>query len=272
MVKQTAPEVFSGNEYHTPDDLSVSWILRTPRLGSLWFHLMFVFGLLRRSRRLALRNQFDEKAHKQAAFHYFRHIEKAGGKFHVTGLENLEKTSGPVVITANHMSLCETFVLPAMITPRKGKHSFVIKHSLTRYPLFGPVIRATHPVAVTRNNPRQDLKTVMRDGVRFLEEGRTVTIFPQTRRRQDFKRSEFNTLGERLAEKAGVQVVPLALKTDFLTAGRIIPDFGPIYPERHLHFAFGEPLGPGGNLKEKHREIIKFIETKLSQWGASCKE
>ncbi len=260
------------DQYHTPKDARVSPVYRIPLLRSPWFHLRFCLGLLRRSRRLAIRGGFDDQALRDAGFHYLRMMEQAGAKFHVAGLSRLDQVAGPVVVVANHMSLCETFVLPAMINPRKHAVSFVVKQSLVDYPIFGPVMRATRPVAVTRKNPREDFRRVMQQGSELLGQGRSVIIFPETRRRLVFRAEHFNTLGERLAERAKVPVVPVALRTDFLAHGRLILDFGPLRQERAVHFEFGEPLLPGGGLREKHQAIVDFIGGRLRQWGVACEE
>lgn len=270
-MASTAAEIFStGNEYHTPPSTAVPLAYKIPAFKSFWFHTSFICGLLRRSHKLAINHKFDHIAFQDAGYAYLKHIERAGGKFHITGLRNLDVVSGPMVIVANHMSLCETFVLAAMIGPRKGENSFVIKESLTRYPLFGPVVTKTKPITVTRKKPREDLRRVMEQGVEAIKQGRCVTIFPQNRRRVSFRASEFNTIGEKLAAKAGVPVLPVALRTDFLAPGKIILDLSRIRPERPLNFEFAPPIPPEIDKKTKHQKIIKFISSRMEQWGIPC--
>lgn len=258
------------DEYHTPSGIKVPLINRTPGLRSFYYHSAFVCGLLRRSWRLTKQGRFDEIAHAEAGFFYLRHMERAGAKVHITGLDNLNKTEGPAVFVANHMSLCETFVLAPMIVARKQKNSFVIKESLSRYPVFGPIVSSTKPVTVTRKKPREDFKQVMRQGQELLDSGRSVTIFPQNRRRQYLRQSEFNTIGAKLAARAKVPLIPVALRTDFLAPGKIILDFGRIRPERPVCFAFGPPLGAEIDSRERHRLCLEFIRSRLQDWNIPC--
>ncbi len=264
-------ELFADNSaYHTPADTPISSIYRVPGLGSFWYHAAFVCGLLRRSRRQAVRGEFNERVHAEAGFTYMRHIERAGGKFHITGLQNLDTIPGPAVFVANHMSLCETFVLAPMIVARKGKNSFVIKESLSRYPVFGPIVSSTTPITVTRKKPREDFKQVMRQGEELLRNGRCVTIFPQNQRHQYFRSTEFNTLGAKLSTRAGVPLIPVALRTDFLELGKIILDLGPIHPERPLCFEFGPPIPPEVEARAKHQQVLEFIRSRLQKWDIPC--
>ena len=64
----------------------------------------------------------------------------------------LRHLDGPVVIIANHMSMLETVLIPGLVVP-VNELAIVVKESLLRYPLFGPVMRAVKPIAVTRRNP-----------------------------------------------------------------------------------------------------------------------
>ena len=69
-----------------------------------------------------------------------------------------------------------------------------------------------------------------------------------------------------LMRKAGVPVVPFALKTDFLGNGKRFRDFGPVRPEREVWFEFGAARKVEGNGQALQQEIIEFIGTRLAQW------
>jgi 1-acyl-sn-glycerol-3-phosphate acyltransferase len=165
------------------------------------------------------------------------------------------------------MSTFETFVLPAIVEPVKDT-TFVVKQSLMTYPVFGPVMRSRKPVTVGRENPRDDLTAVMEGGAERLAAGRSIIIFPQTTRTNVFDPKLFNTIGVKLARKASVPVIPVALKTDAWSNGRFLKEFGRIYPSRRAHFCFGEPLVIKSRGTEEHNVIIDFIRRKLEQWGA----
>jgi 1-acyl-sn-glycerol-3-phosphate acyltransferase len=188
-----------------------------------------------------------------------------GVRISVSNLDVLRELDRPVVFVANHMSTLETMVLPCLIQPFKDT-TFITKESLLRFPVFGPVLQARQPVVVGRQDPREDLRAVLEGGKERLAGGRSIIVFPQTTRSQVFDPARFNTIGIKLASRASVPVIPIALQTDAWGPGSRIKDFGPIDPDRPVRFAFGEPLTVRGNGREEHEQVIRFIQGKLEEW------
>jgi len=194
-------------------------------------------------------------------------VESAGGRFSVSGLKGLADHQGPLVYIANHMSLLDTLVLPCILLAFNSV-TFVVKEGLLRYPVLGSIIRAVHPIAVARQNPREDLKLVLNQGQALISQGCSIIIFPQATRSTVFDTASFNSLGVKLARKAGVAVVPVALKTDFQGNGRIIKDMGPVDPSKEIYIKFGEPITVEGSGQVTHQQIVTFITENLTAWGA----
>ena len=178
----------------------------------------------------------------------------------------LYSLSGPCVYVGNHMSTLETMVLPCLVQPARNT-TFIVKEALTRFPVFGPIMRSRDPIVVGRKDPRADLKTVLGGGQKHLDSGTSVIVFPQTTRSSTFDPAQFNTIGVKLARRAGVPVVPVALKTDAWEKGSLVKDFGPIRPEKKVHICFGEPLEVTGSGRDEHEAVIRFIQGKLHEWG-----
>lgn len=252
---------FTGSTYDTPDDLP-------RRLGDrLFFNTRwyFVSSYLKEVIKASSQTRkgiYDKPAWVKSSYNVMRLIEGCGGRFHLRGLENLHKCQGPVVFISNHMSTLETFVFPCIIAPLMDI-TFVVKQSLVKMPLFGPVMRSRNPIVVTRRNPREDFETVLTEGKKLLAGGVSVIIFPQGTRSVSFNPAEFNSLGIKLARAAGVPVVPVAIKTDFWGNGKYLKDFGPLHRDEPIWMVFGEPLKVQGNGKEEHQRVIEFIEKNL---------
>lgn len=215
----------------------------------------------------ARQSRYGDFEWAESSYDVFLALERAGVRIEITGADNVRNLDGPCVFISNHMSTFETFILPAIIEPIKDV-TFVVKMSLMTYPVFGPVMRSRKPVTVGRENPRDDLTAVLEGGAERLAAGRSIVIFPQTTRTEVFDPKLFNTIGVKLARKASVPVIPIALKTDVWANGRLLKDFGRIRPSRGAHFCFGEPLVIKGRGTEEHNVIIDFIRRKLEQWGA----
>jgi 1-acyl-sn-glycerol-3-phosphate acyltransferase len=217
---------------------------------------------------LALLGLYSTRRWEHGSRKILQAAERAGGRITIENLGAYARAGGPCVVIANHMSTLETFLLPGMLNPLHPV-TFVVKKSLTSYPIFGPVMRFCDPVTVNRKNPREDLQAVLSGGLERLKAGKSLVVFPQSTRLETFDPERFNSIGLKLAERAGVPVVPLALRTDFWPNGTVLKDFGPIQPERPIHFRFAEPqrIPNRQTARQMHQDILEFIQKALHEWG-----
>ncbi len=253
---------FQENSYHT-QPRPVSWLART--FPSLSFYRQ-VIGLVMRNGRLALKGQYDLAAWRTGSIETVEILERVGCECHITGLEHLQDLNEPCIFIGNHMSSLEAFVLPSILLTGKTDLTYVIKRSLTEYPVFKHIMNSRNPIVIDRVNPRDDLKTVMTEGAQRLKDGYSVIIFPQHTRAVEFDSESFNSIGIKLARKAGVKVVPVALKTWAWSQGTFLKDFGPIIPSRPVHFAIGAPIEIHGKGQEEHEQVVQFIQSHLNEW------
>ncbi|MBT8345076.1 MAG: 1-acyl-sn-glycerol-3-phosphate acyltransferase [Desulfofustis sp.] len=230
---------------------------------SLRFYPRFL-SVVCQSAIFAKRGKYTNEVWQKHSIKVLRALEKVGVDIGVTGLEHAKAVDGPVIFVGNHLSVMETVVLPSWILSHKP-FTYVIKQSLLEVPIFKHVMSSLDPIAVTRTNPRLDLKIVLEQGVERVKQGLSIMVFPQTTR-TPFNPEQFSTIGVKLARKAGVPIIPLALRTDAWQNGKIAKDFGKIVPSRKVFFAFGEPLVVTGKGSEEQLKIIDFIETSLAAW------
>jgi 1-acyl-sn-glycerol-3-phosphate acyltransferase len=256
---------FPENEYHTPANYKRS-IWDVLSLGtSAYFKIGFLQSVIK-NRNLALADKYDTAQWALSSYEILKFSEDCGAKYHITGFDYVDQVKDePVVFISNHMSTLETMVFPCLIAPVK-EVTFVVKDTLTTSKVFGPIMRARNPIAVGRKDSRKDLMTVMTEGQQKLKEGTSVIIFPQHTRRNDFRPEEFNSLGVKLAQKAGVKVVPMAIKTDFWENGKIIKDLGINRRTIPVFIKFGEPITVKGSGKEEHQFIVDFIQQNANEW------
>lgn len=209
---------------------------------------------------------YDDAAWVNNSMFMLKTLEKVGVEFEIAGLENVLGLKGPCVFVANHMSTLETFVMPCLIAPYK-KVTFVVKRALVEMPFFRYIMRSRNPIVVGRENPREDLKAVIDGGAEKIKQGYSIVVFPQTTRMLEFEPDKFNSIGIKLAIKAGVPVVPVALRTDAWVPGNIFKDLGRIDPSKKVSFRFGQPITVTGRGTKEHAETIEFISQNLSSWG-----
>ncbi|MDT8390011.1 MAG: lysophospholipid acyltransferase family protein [Lentisphaeria bacterium] len=259
---------FAPPEYHTPADVKPHWKFRF--LPGTTFLLLsdLVFGLMLKTRRKALNNQLTSADLSSICTQFAHQCERTGVKIHITGLDNIATDASPCVFVGNHMSTLETFLLPGIVHPFKPV-TFVVKESILKQRLFGPIMKSMDPIPVNRRDPKADLKKVLDEGIKTLKQGTSLIIFPQTTRTAVFDPSLFNTLGEKLAKRAGVPIVPVAVKTDFWSPGKVFKELGTIAPEKDIHISFGKPMDSAINPKQLHQDIIDTIVEKLTRWGVT---
>ena len=250
------------NDYHTPENShsTAASLLPTP------FFYLNATRVVFRAAGLAKKGLYDDERWIQDSCLIISLLEKTGCRLHVTGRNNFAQSSYPRVFVANHMSTLETFALPCLLNGEK-KLTYVVKKELVDYPVFKHIMRSRDPVVVGRSNPRDDFKTVMQEGTRRLKQGTSIIIFPQTTRSRRFDPEQFNSMGVKLAKRAEVPVVPVALKTDAWSTGRLLKDYGRIRPSRDVYFGFDSPMTVSGNGKKEHERCMEFISDRIDKWN-----
>ncbi len=260
QVQHSSPLTF--NKYDSPETRPGLFARLFPSLR-FYAHMLRVVWV---SGNLAKKHQYSGDSWVTSSLGMLDALEMAGVRVHVEGVEKFIGLQSPCVFIGNHMSTLETFILPCLIQPHKDV-TFVVKESLVNYPHFGWVLRARDPVVVKRQNPREDLATVLKEGAERLLAGRSVIIFPQSTRSGTLDLKLFNSIGVKLARNAQVPVVPVAIKSDAWGCGRILKDFGPIAPQIPVHFKFGAPITFTDTGKEAHQEVVEFIASSLEAWS-----
>ncbi|MDP1622069.1 MAG: lysophospholipid acyltransferase family protein [Bacteroidales bacterium] len=258
------PEITRENEYITSGD--------TPHLllDRLTFNSRFVFtelflNTVFKSRRQARKGKYYTNEWIDSSHEIFTNVERCGGRIHITGMDNIRNSREPVILLSNHMSTLETMIFPGIIQPLIDV-TFVVKDELVNHWAFKDVMQSRNPIVLSRANPREDFRIVMEQGMDRLRNNISIIIFPQSTRKVAFNPAEFNSLGTKLAAKAGVKVVPVAIKTDFWGFGKFSKYLGPIDRNKIVHIAFGEPITVNGSGKEEHLRVVDFIQSHLERW------
>ena len=194
--------------------------------------------------------------------------ESLGINVVVEGFDRRMKHDGPVVYLCNHMSTTETILLmPTLLA--FGPFSYVAKASLAHLPFLAKAAEHMRMVPVSRKSPREDLMTIFSVGVERIAQGNSMLIFAQGTRQPVFARKGWSSIGAKLAEKAGVPVIPIAVKTDCSPTrpdGKgWLKDFGTVDPSKEIRLRCGPPIA--GSSKEMHQKVFDWIKAQLEEWG-----
>ncbi|MBK1717451.1 lysophospholipid acyltransferase family protein [Thiocystis violacea] len=128
-----------------------------------------------------------------------------GLDYRVQGLEHLPKENA--IVLCKHQSAWDIIALRAFLP---ADQSWVLKEELTRIPIFGWALRHLQPIPIDRSVGRREITKLIREGLRFLNAGRWVIVFPEGTRVAPGTRQTYGIGGALLAERSGRPVVPIA--------------------------------------------------------------
>ena len=141
----------------------------------------------------------------------------------VEGRENLPAPGEVVVFASNHQSYLDIPVLLANIEPPPP---LLARRDLGQIPLLGLWMRQLGCVFVQREDARSGM-TALRHAQQVVEEGRSLVVFPEGTRSRGDGMNTFQAGAVRIAAKARVPVVPVAIDGSFrgfeAGGGRICP-------------------------------------------------
>ena len=223
-------------------------------------------GLIILSGWRAVRGTYDDKTWDASSRGVMSALESVGVRVEIENTAAFRNLEGPCVFVGNHMSTFEGLVYPCIINPHR-RVTYIIKKDLMKMPVLKHIFRSRDPILVSRKNPREDLREMLEGGEERLRRNISIIVFPQTTRTTEFDPEAFNSAGVKLARRAGVPIIPVAVRSDAWGCGRLVRDIGKIDPEKTIRLCFGEPLTVTGSGKEQHEACVDFIAQKLESWN-----
>lgn len=130
-----------------------------------------------------------------------------GVKYEVIGRENLKGLDAPIVVLSKHQSTWETLYLQILFFPA----STILKKQLLDIPFFGWGLRGLRPIAIDRDNPRDALRQVKAGGIKGIEDGLNIILFPEGTRMEAGERGKYARSGAEIAINSGAKIIPIAM-------------------------------------------------------------
>jgi len=159
-----------------------------------------------------------------------------GVKLTVKGKENLPE--GAVLYVANHRSIFDIFVGYSQVDRLTG---FISKKEVKKYPIVPWWMEFMNCLFLDRSSAKAGLKTILQ-AVDYAKNGISIFIFPEGTRSKDGTVAEFKAGSFKIAEKAGVPVVPVAFdrtediferQKPFIKSAKVTMSYGkPIYMDK----------------------------------------
>jgi len=129
-----------------------------------------------------------------------------GLKFTVTGAHNIP-TSGGAVLMINHLSYFDFAYAGLAAVPSKRLVRFMAKEEVFHHKISAPLMRGMHHIAVDRTAGAASFRTA----VNALRAGEIVGVFPEATISRSFELKGFKSGAVRMAQAAGVPVVPMII-------------------------------------------------------------
>ena len=182
----------------------------------------------------------------------------AGAKVSVVGGQLL-KSETPYIFAANHLSQFDIFAMQGYLGV---DFRWLAKKELFEIPVFGPAMRMAGYIPVDRSKGRQALKS-LNEAAERIAAGTSVIIFPEGTRSSDGKLHPFKSGAMVLAIKAGVPIVPVAIKGTY----EILPKGKYFAKPGEVNIMIGAPIetkelkaSQKQELAEKlHLEVAKML-------------
>ena len=171
----------------------------------------------------------------------------AGTKVIVKGEENIPQDTA-VLYVGNHLSL---FDIPITYVRVPRPTGYVAKVELKKVPLLRFWMTNLHCLFLDRKNIKQGLKTIL-TGIEKAKSGISICIFPEgTRNKNSDCVLPFHEGSFKIAEKAGVPIVPMVL----VNTASIFEDHFPKVKKATVIVEYLEPI----YLDKLEKEQKKFI-------------
>ncbi|MFW6693275.1 lysophospholipid acyltransferase family protein [Streptomyces sp. MAR4 CNX-425] len=175
------------------------------------------------------------------------------------GEEHVPRRGGAVLVS-NHVSYLDFVFCGYAARPAKRLVRFMTKESVFRHRVSGPLLRAMKHIPVDRAQGAQSFSHALR----ALRSGEVVGVFPEATISQSFTLKSFKSGAARLAQQAGVPLLPMAVwgTQRIWTKGRP-RDFG----RNHLPVTLrlGPPVPTGDGVPDASAEGSREDAEKLTE-------
>jgi len=164
---------------------------------------------------------------------------------------------GAALIVSNHQGAFDIPILAGwMATPL----AFVAKVELQKIPLIGKWMELIDCVFLAREDRRQAV-LVAKQTTALLKDGHSMVVFPEGTRSGSDNMLPFKKGSLGLAARAGVPIVPVALKNSYA----VMPSGKPPICKAEVDVYIGDPIDPSTLSKEELDVLHERVQTWIAE-------
>lgn len=191
-------------------------------------------------------------------------VRIAGTKVDIIGYENIPKNQA-VLYVGNHRSMFDIAINYWKLPPLVG---FVSKLEMKKFPFLSWWMRLVNCLFLDRENIKEGMKTIIK-GTEQLKAGISMFIFPEgTRSKHEEDMLEFKEGSMKMAEKAGVLVVPVAITN----TSACFEDHFPKVKKTHVIIEYGKPIDLSAMDKETRKHAGAYTRGIIQEMVSKNKE
>ena len=176
-----------------------------------------------------------------------------GVKVEVKGRENVP--DGPVLYVANHRGIFDILVGYISVDRLTG---FISKKEVKKVPFLSWWMYFMNCLFLDRSSAKAGLKTILK-AIELEKNGISIFIFPEGTRSKDGNVADFKAGSFKIAEKAGVPVVPIAINH----TEEIFENHKPFVRGAHVTFEYCEPIMVNDLSKEEKKQIAEMARNQI---------
>lgn len=188
----------------------------------------------------------------RGAFHIVLFL--AGAKVTVKGQENIPDDT-PVLYVGNHSGF---FDIVTGYTTIKGLCGFVSKIEIKKVPFLRTWMYLVNCLFFDRKDMRAAMQMIL-DGIEKLKNGISIFIFPEGTRSKDGTLGAFKEGSFKMALKAKVPIVPVAITG----TSAIFEDHLPWIKKGKITITYSSPIYPEQYTKEEQKHIGKIAREQI---------
>lgn len=181
-------------------------------------------------------------------------LNKAGVKVISEGNENIP--SEACCFVANHQGNFDIFALLSVVDRPIG---FIAKKEINKLPIVPWWMNEMKCVFIDRENIRESLKAI-NQGAENLKNGNSMVIFPEGTRSKSSELGEFKKGSLKMASKANVPIVPVALEGSY----KILEENNGRLEKGTIKVVFGKPIYIDQISKEEQKELAELVRNEIA--------
>lgn len=189
-------------------------------------------------------------------------LRLAGVRVTVRGRENIP-AGRAAVFTPNHQG---NYDIPLMLTVLDRPHALVAKIETRKIPLVRTWMELFDCVFLDRESPRQAM-AAMRQAAGLAQAGKSVIVFPEGTRSKGPEMGEFKAGAFKIACKAGVPIVPVAIEGSY----RVMEANGGLMRPAHVTVTILPPVETQGLSRHEQHALAQQTAACIAQANAQAR-